>query len=673
MTPQTADKEMPSYLVRLQGLDAARSKRMYIALTRLSEKAVEALKNKDMKSFSALTDKMRPLLSYININSVTLSSHLANQKFQFNLNTEIDENELKEFVPKLRSNLKTIENARNAISTVPFQPAVLASQEITDLFLDHFIPMAWDFDFDVIILVNLGNERLLDYLIERGQKRFFLIGSSLDESIILDKLDRPDILFWAHKEASIIRELFLGITGKPPSQFIAIDCGEEKQDLTDKERMISEASTGRQMSWWRFNTINRADAVKTLANLHNLVRFKQTSELHGKFKGIPGVVVSPGPSLTDNISTLKKVKGRALIICVLRALGTLLENDIIPDIVIQVDPFNLKEMQGTKNNKKINLWDEWIEKNDLSKIKLFINSLNADPNIFDIPAQSTMWMNPALPISEYLPFDVFDYKRNGGSVSHSAFDLMIEFGCSSIALVGQDLAYSKEGTNVYTETATTNKFGDEAHTSKFGDDIEVEGLNGTTVKTNNVFWNFARHFTFFSEHLDKQIKLFNCTEGGMYIDGFTHCTLERFLENECSKVVDKKIDEILHSESKSFDNKKLANVVNKFIGKNLVLTEELASLLKKIKKVINKKELSYDDLGVFDKLQNRIIKKMAENQFYTFALQKDMHILEAGLKADSVVETQVGFHKDFLIAADLANENFKSEFSHQKTLLNKNQ
>ena len=53
---------------------------------------------------------------------------------------------------------------------------------------------------------------------------------------------------------------------------------------------------------------------------------------------------------------------------------------------------------------------------------------------------------------------------------------MIEFGCSSIALVGQDLAYSKEGTNVYTETATTNKFGDEAHTSKFGDDIEVEGL-----------------------------------------------------------------------------------------------------------------------------------------------------------------------------------------------------
>ena len=56
MIPRAADKEMQSYLVRLQGLDATRSKRMYIALTSLSEKAVEALKNKDMKSFSAYTD-----------------------------------------------------------------------------------------------------------------------------------------------------------------------------------------------------------------------------------------------------------------------------------------------------------------------------------------------------------------------------------------------------------------------------------------------------------------------------------------------------------------------------------------------------------------------------------------------------------------------------------------
>ena len=69
------------------------------------------------------------------------------------------------------------------------------------------------------------------------------------------------------------------------------------------------------------------------------------------------------------------------------------------------------------------------------------------PNMFDIPAKNVMWMSSGLPIGELLPLEVFDYVRVGGSVSHAAFDLAVELGCSSIALVGQDLAYSKDGAN----------------------------------------------------------------------------------------------------------------------------------------------------------------------------------------------------------------------------------
>ena len=52
-----------------------------------------------------------------------------------------------------------------------------------------------DFKFDVMILMNLGDSRLLDYLVERGQKRFFLIGSSLTDNEIMEKLDKKDIFF----------------------------------------------------------------------------------------------------------------------------------------------------------------------------------------------------------------------------------------------------------------------------------------------------------------------------------------------------------------------------------------------------------------------------------------------------------------------------------------------
>ena len=37
-------------------------------------------------------------------------------------------------------------------------------------------------------------------------------------------------------------------------------------------------------------------------------------------------------------------------------------------------------------------------------------------------------MSPGMRIGAFLPLDLFDYTRVGGSVSHSAFDLAVEFG-----------------------------------------------------------------------------------------------------------------------------------------------------------------------------------------------------------------------------------------------------
>ena len=36
-------------------------------------------------------------------------------------------------------------------------------------------------------------------------------------------------------------------------------------------------------------------------------------------------------------------------------------------------------------------------------------------------------MSPGLPIGEYLPEESFNYSRIGGSVSHSAFDIAVEW------------------------------------------------------------------------------------------------------------------------------------------------------------------------------------------------------------------------------------------------------
>ena len=63
---------------------------------------------------------------------------------------------------------------------------------------------------------------------------------------------------------------------------------------------------------------------------------------------------------------------------------------------------------------------------------------------------------------------------------------------------------------------------------------------------------------------------------------------------------------------------------------------------------MRKKHLTDVDLKKFDKIQNKIVKGMGENYFYTLALQKDSYILQAGLRADNTSETQMDFIKTSL-------------------------
>jgi len=90
-----------------------------------------------------------------------------------------------------------------------------------------------------------------------------------------------------------------------------------------------------------------------------------------------------------------------------------------------------------------------------------------------------------------LPLDVFDYTRVGGSVSHSAFDLAVELGCSKIALVGQDLAFGESG-DLYTEEARLDM--SEKRISSLGEKFKVKGYYNKKVETN-------ASFSFFCEFL----------------------------------------------------------------------------------------------------------------------------------------------------------------------------
>ena len=486
MRTETFKAEGQKGLYNQVDLDFERTKRIYRVLGDLSQDTMNQLKMGDLTNFSFSSDKMRPMLSYISDNKIELSKHLKDEKEFAKF-----EDELRTLSHDLKINLTSVEAARKAMGGVDFNPVFFSSVELTNAYLDYQLPMAWEFQHDLVTINNLDNTRLLDLLLRRGQKRIFLIGGSINVSEL--KIEQSDVIIYKVEDYKQLDELVVAFPQRPPRRITSLDCGNESTPSEVMEEIQGLLTRGRARAGLRFNTINRGDAVKILDNLSNISMYRQTSDIHQKFKGKAAVIVCPGPSLSKNISFLKKLKGKALIICVLHALRPLRAAGVVPDIVIHTDPQNLKAVHREENGKLQTVYDHWVKKEEFDGVSYFVTSASGSSENFDFPAKEVLWMSPGMRIGDFLPIDLFDYTRVGGSVSHSALDLAIEFGFSNIALVGQDLALSENG-DLYTKNAELDQSADRM--ARLGEVFKVKGFYGDEVTTNTAFSFFAQFYIF---------------------------------------------------------------------------------------------------------------------------------------------------------------------------------
>ena len=675
MVAIAADIDRDNYRVFLAEHDIDRTLRIYKALAELSDEAVSALNSGQSKEFSLITDRMRPLMAYTSDNNVKISSFLDENSIG---NAELMKKDpnVRVYITKLAKNLKIIEKVRLTMAEVPFNPVFFLSEDLTNAFLDYKFELAWDFELDMVLLLNLDDIRLIDTLVGRGQRRFLLVGGSIDpkdcHSVIntgghLLKLDTVKPLMEAGGLPAF--------PGRPPHRFLILDVGEKSVSEKKKADILMHISNERNNMWARFNTVNRADATRVLNNLGNMSVYDQATIFKGKFKDRAAVIVCPGPSLKKNVELLKKIKGKALIICVLHALKELQARGIDPDVVVHVDPADLKKLYSKKDGQEISHWDSWIGDQDFSHIPYLVVSNYSAPNMFEAPFKNILWMSPGLPIGELLPVKTTNFERVGGSVSHSAFDLAVEWGCSSVALIGQDLATSKEG-DIYSSEAAFGFDEEEKQREKmkvYGADVEVKGFDQKTkVMSNNTFVAFAKSYSIFAKDLKKTgIKLYNCTEGGMFIKGFKHTTFKEFIDIITEETHQVGIEQIINENvSTSSEIKERKNKTKKFLGSNSLLSNEISKLIETVLKITEKTYHSEEDLQKFDRFQNRLIKKMKKNMFFSLGLQRDIHILQAGLKADPSIRGQLGFHKDFLEVARNLNNKFVRTYKAQRQLVN---
>ncbi len=171
-----------------------------------------------------------------------------------------------------------------------------------------------------------------------------------------------------------------------------------------------------------------------LANL-TLVNHSHPAEiLQDKFKNIPAVVVSSGPSLNQNMAALKKAQGRCLLIAADGALAPLLEAGVMPDLVTSVD---IKALTFEKFAPYVD--QSWpFSLVTIFKVTPLVPKRFAARHLFFAAEKDITqnWFNRALAMHHTIP--------TSSSVVHLSLGLALLCGADPVVFVGQDMAYAPD-------------------------------------------------------------------------------------------------------------------------------------------------------------------------------------------------------------------------------------
>lgn len=229
--------------------------------------------------------------------------------------------------------------------------------------------------------------------------------------------------------------------------------------------------------------------------------------LQNVYEGKPMILVSAGPSLDKQLPLLKKIRDEHFFI--IGAVGTaikpLISFDIVPDFFALIDPNPVTYNQLTGVN--------------LTETTLFYLSTAYHDTIMLHKGPRRIVYQGGYENAEKLANEKNDPTiQTGGSVATALLDIMVYLGGQSIALIGQDLAYT-DGKSHASAAHAQKEISDMQGAKKvLNYDQTGEVQTGTNLTIyRNWFEQYAKN--------NKNLRLYNCTEGGAYINNWMHITL----------------------------------------------------------------------------------------------------------------------------------------------------
>ncbi|HEF9817828.1 TPA: motility associated factor glycosyltransferase family protein, partial [Campylobacter coli] len=248
-------------------------------------------------------------------------------------------------------------------------------------------------------------------------------------------------------------------------------------------------------------------------NLPQMITHSSYKELLSKRKGISdtAIIVSTGPSLTKQLPLLKKYASKATIFCADSSYPILAKHDIKPDYVCMLER---DEIVAECFNNDFGEFDK--------DIVFIVKSVTHPHTIKYLQKNNRAFILVSTYASfiQYLKLDYFGYFNMGFSVAHMNFLLTIHLKYKNIILIGQDLAYAKDG-----QTHSQGFIHANLHNGDYERDLDkfsttAYGGNGK-VQSSEIWTLFRHNFEkdIVNIKMNYHITTYNCTEGGARIEG----------------------------------------------------------------------------------------------------------------------------------------------------------
>ncbi|EKA1710126.1 motility associated factor glycosyltransferase family protein, partial [Campylobacter coli] len=357
------------------------------------------------------------------------------------------------------------------------------------------------------------------------------------------------------------------------------------------------------------------------------------SERKNKFEN--AIVVSAGPSLAKQLPLLKAYQDKAVIFCADGALSMLEKEGIVPDYVTNLD-FTDLAMKFFQNKENL-------------KQSIIALECATHPNVVhSLKAENCMIVLRNKALYQRFNLNDFGYIDTGTHVSHFSYTLALALGFKNIIMIGQDLAFDKEG-NSHSKGFS---YGEQFSGEKTVPTLKTQAYAGKGEVLTHTTWNDYRiKLEYLFACNDQKAKFYNATEGGARIN-FTE---ELSFKECCEKLLTKEKPkfELPKSLTKNRSDKLLVKFKEKiqkdqenakrFLDDALALKQILENILSKdfilplefLEKVYQNIENFNHSLDTDEFIQDGILKAV---------------IYERGLKISLVYKENILDHASFISA-----------------------